>query len=120
MTGALTLPWPPSTNRYWRRVGGRVLISAEGRAYRTTVGTAVLQQRPGRFGAARLAMHITATPGDRRRRDLDNLLKALQDSLEHAGVYADDGQIDDLHIVRAPLVVGAGTVFVLISQMEAA
>jgi crossover junction endodeoxyribonuclease RusA len=37
---------------------------------------------------------MDAFPPDRRRRDLDNLLKALLDSIEHAGVYEDDSQID--------------------------
>jgi crossover junction endodeoxyribonuclease RusA len=45
-------------------------------------------------------MHVTATAPDHRRRDLDNILKALQDSLQDAGVYNDDHQIDDLRITR--------------------
>lgn len=38
---------------------------------------------------------------DRRRRDLDNMPKALFDGLTHAGVWTDDSQIDDLRIVRS-------------------
>lgn len=41
-------------------------------------------------------------PPDRRKRDLDNLLKSLLDGLEGAGVFKDDAQIDDLQIVRRP------------------
>lgn len=45
MAAELILPWPPSTNRMWRHVaiGGcpRVLLSAEGRAYRLAVQRAV-------------------------------------------------------------------------------
>ncbi|MEY4713325.1 MAG: hypothetical protein RIS88_2775 [Pseudomonadota bacterium] len=37
---------------------------------------------------------------DRRRRDLDNTLKATQDAMTHAGIWDDDSQIDDLRIVR--------------------
>ena len=33
----LSLPWPPSVNVYWRHVGAKVLISAEGRAYAKSV-----------------------------------------------------------------------------------
>jgi crossover junction endodeoxyribonuclease RusA len=44
---------------------------------------------------------IQAWLPDRRRRDLDNLLKAVQDALAHAGVYDDDSQIVDLRIRRA-------------------
>ena len=42
---------------------------------------------------------MDAFPPDRRRRDLDNLPKAVQDSIAHAGVFEDDSQID-LLIVR--------------------
>lgn len=48
----------------------------------------------------RLSMHVSMWPPDRRRRDIDNPLKALLDACEHAGCYEDDGQIDELHIVR--------------------
>jgi crossover junction endodeoxyribonuclease RusA len=48
----------------------------------------------------RLAVHITLFPPDRRKRDVDNILKALLDACEHAGCYESDSQIDELHIVR--------------------
>jgi len=47
-----------------------------------------------------MSVFITATPPDKRVRDLDNILKSLLDSLVHAGVILDDSLIDDLHIVR--------------------
>ena len=37
---------------------------------------------------------MDAFPPDRRRRDLDNLLKPALDALQHAGVYEDDSQVD--------------------------
>jgi crossover junction endodeoxyribonuclease RusA len=46
-------------------------------------------------------MTVIATPPDHRRRDLDNILKALQDSMQAAGVYNDDHQIDDLRVTRS-------------------
>lgn len=101
MTSALTLPYPPSLNRYWRSVPGMSpKISAEGRAYRRDV-IEILSKGPGvRFGSDRLAVAILTHAPDRRRRDLDNIPKALLDALEHAGIYEDDGQIDDLRITR--------------------
>ncbi len=96
------LPWPPSVNRYWRSVGGRVLISADGRAYRDTVRALVLADRVT-HGAARVRVTIEASPPDRRRRDLDNLLKAPLDALTHAGLWCDDEQIDALTITREPV-----------------
>lgn len=94
----LTLPWPPSVNRYWRNVRGRTLLSKEGRVYRQTVLSA-LQTRSQCF-RGRLAVIIDAFPPDRRRRDLDNLLKGPLDALQAAGLYLDDSQIDRLTIER--------------------
>ena len=98
----LELPYPPSLNRYWRNLGDRVLISKAGRAYRANVLAAVFEQLgAGRTRVdARLKVEITVYPPDRRRRDLDNVCKAVLDSLAHAGVYGDDSQIDDLRVLR--------------------
>ena len=87
------LPWPPSVNRYYRHVGYRVLISREGRRYRTVV---VSRLRGVRKLTGDLRLEAECYPPDRRRRDLDNLLKSLQDSLVHAGVMEDDSQIKEL------------------------
>lgn len=100
---SVTLPFPPSLNTYWRHVGPKVLISAAGRSYRTAVGDVVLMSvRRTRPLLGRLALRIEAQPPDRRVRDLDNLLKAPLDALTHAGLWGDDGQIDELTIVRLP------------------
>jgi len=97
----LTLPWPPSVNHYWRHVGARVLISRQGREYRRAVIRDLqLQTFPPSGKHHRLAVNINVFPPDRRRRDLDNLLKSVLDAMEHAGVYADDAQIDQLIVSR--------------------
>jgi Holliday junction resolvase RusA-like endonuclease len=41
---------------------------------------------------------VECYPPDRRRRDLDNLLKCLQDSVTAAGVLDDDSQIKRLEM----------------------
>ncbi len=94
----MTLPYPPSINHYWRRVGHRTLISREGRTFRRNV--CALLGGGGPPTAGRIALAMDAFPPDRRRRDLDNLPKAVLDSLAHAGVYEDDSQIDLLIIRR--------------------
>ena len=94
----LTLPYPPSVNHYWRRVGPRTLISREGRTFRKNVcallspGNGNGPRKPPAGG--RIALAMDAFPPDRRRRDLDNIQKPVLDALEHAGVYEDDSQID--------------------------
>lgn len=105
--GPFELPYPPSVNHYWRRVGRATLISREGRRFRKAVCSA-LAARPGRNPplAGRLAVFVTVCPPDRRRRDLDNVQKALLDALEHGGVYRDDAQIDLLVVERGPVTPG--------------
>ena len=97
----LTLPWPPSVNRYWRAFKGRVIISAEGRAYRKAVADQVLIQRGAKHYDGKMKVEIEAWRPDNRRRDLDNLLKAALDGCTHAGVWEDDSNIVDLHIYWA-------------------
>ena len=108
----IVLPFPPSANRYWRhpttgKLAGRHLISADGRVFREQVQTNAIAERWPRFGAdARLAVRILAFMPDKRRRDLDNILKAALDALTHAGVWGDDSQVDSLLIERAPTLGG--------------
>ena len=117
----IELPFPPSVNRYWRSVKGRVLISKEGREYREKVVWRVrqnMQQHKRSYGDDRLSVLIVAYPPDARRRDLDNLPKAVLDALQHAGLYKDDSQIDDLHITRG-VIIKPGKLVVTISSIEA-
>jgi len=102
----LTLPWPPSVNKYWRTFQGRMIISAEGRSYRKAVADQVLIQRGARHYTGKLRVQIEAFRPDNRRRDLDNLLKAVLDGCTHAGVWEDDSNIVDLRIYWADSVGG--------------
>lgn len=112
----LVLPWPPSVNHYWAHVRGRAYITEQGRAFRDAVIWECRAKRirkiPGKLGVT-----IRACPPDARRRDLDNLNKAPLDALQHAGVYADDSQIDDLRIYRGPVLKG-GALHVQIAKLS--
>ena len=94
----ITLPWPPSVNRYWRTFRGRMIISAEGRAYRKAVAEQVLLQGAAKNIQEKMIVEIEAFRPDNRRRDLDNLLKAALDGCTHAGVWEDDSKIGRAHV----------------------
>lgn len=102
----LSLPWPPSVNHYWRSYRGMVVISEAGRKYRAAVAEQVFLQLRGKSTIGKLKVTIEAWRPDNRRRDLDNLLKAVLDSMGHAGLYIDDSLIVDLRIYWAPEIAG--------------
>ena len=103
---AFALPWPPSNNHYWLvlrkgKLAGQVIISTEGKQYRKAVADLVLEGRiPAQRLTGKLAVWIHVLPPNNLRRDLDNLPKAVLDSLSKAGVIRDDCDIDDLRITR--------------------
>lgn len=47
-----------------------------------------------------LEVEILAYPPDKRKRDLDNIKKALFDALQNVGLFEDDCQICDDHTTR--------------------
>ncbi len=102
------LPYPPSVNHYWRRVGPRTLISRGGRAFRQAV-CSILAAEEREPLAGPLEVSILLFPPDHRRRDIDNVQKALLDALQHAGVYRDDSQIVRLTIEKRHLIPGGKT-----------
>lgn len=98
------MDYPPSVNHYWRRApnGKGMYITADGKAYRS----AAMEHRPESpiHGEVKLGLELTVP--DKRRRDIDNVLKAILDAIGHAGIYEDDSQIVELHVrkvgVEAP------------------
>ncbi|MEQ8789501.1 MAG: RusA family crossover junction endodeoxyribonuclease [Pirellulaceae bacterium] len=104
----LELPYPPSINHYWRRVGSRTLISREGRRFRQNV-MAILAAMSVEPMSGPLEVDVQVFPPDNRRRDVDNVQKALLDALEHGGAYGDDSQIVRLTIEKGEPVDGGKT-----------
>ena len=89
---SLHLPYPPTINHYWRRVGAQTKISGEGRRFRREV-IGILRELKVKAISGPVKVDILACRPDRRRRDIDNILKSLLDALHHAGAYEDDSQI---------------------------
>jgi len=75
-----------------------MVLSRDGRRYREAVAGLVwrhlCQEGEGVcFGESDLEVAIEAYPPDRRRRDLDNLLKPILDALQYAELFTDDSQV---------------------------
>lgn len=116
VTVTLDLPYPPSINHYWRRVGARTILSRKGREYRARVLAQLgMATEPALRGP--LAVEIKVSAPDRRRRDLDNVLKALLDAMQHANVYVDDSQVVWLLVEKHPPRDG-GSVQVTITELQ--
>lgn len=105
----LELPYPPSINHYWRRVGPRTLISREGHRFRERV-MAILAALRIQPLIGRLAVRVEIYPPDNRRRDIDNVQKALLDAMQHGGAYGDDSQIVRLAIEKREPIEGGKTI----------
>jgi crossover junction endodeoxyribonuclease RusA len=109
---ALTLPFPPTINHYYGIRGKSRFIRPAGVKFRAVVAEIVAEAGHKTLEGS-VGVFIRVFPPDRRKRDLDNLLKALQDALTHAGVWLDDSQIQDLHIVSDAVIKGGQTKIVI-------
>jgi len=61
-------------------------------------------------------LEIELRAPDRRSRDMDNSLKALQDVLTSYNVWRDDSQIDEL-IVRRGAIISGGQAIIMITEL---
>ncbi len=107
------LPYPPTVNHYWRIGNGRLYISDEGKQYQRRV-CAILSDAPKQSG--RLSVAVGVRPPDKKKRDLDNVLKCLLDAITKAGVWRDDSVIDRLLVERRDVKTG-GMVEVVIDAI---
>lgn len=99
---SLTLPFPPSLNRAYRAVAGRVVLSKAARQYGVAVRNALPAGRVERI-AGRLRVIVTVHPPKRlvgRTWDVANREKLLSDALTKAAFWRDDSQIDSFRVDR--------------------
>ena len=91
----LTLPYPPSANRYWRNFRGRMVQSKAAREY-------IEQVRLAHSGHDLMEGQVVVTVSlyrPRKSGDLDNFFKVALDALQGV-VYKDDKQVIEIHAYR--------------------
>lgn len=128
----LELPYPPSLNHY--KTLGRLTLTAKGKLYQPRIDTTHtkryyyevwfrinhLKAKEGlkTFGSAKICMELDVYPPDARKRDLDNICKCSIDSLQRAGLFDDDYQIDRLVVQRMDII-QSGKLVVRIHELGA-
>ena len=115
---AMSLPYPPSVNHLWLRTRRGVHLSKEGRLYKQQVAELVRTVGKPRLYERMVRVELVLYPPDARRRDLDNVLKILLDSLTYARVWHDDEQVDQISIRRGEPVKNSGQCLVKVWQLE--
>jgi crossover junction endodeoxyribonuclease RusA len=96
----VALPYPPTVNHYYVRSRFGVVLGARGREYREVVRAALQEKGVPAFSREALSFTLAVFPPDKRVRDLDNVIKAVQDAATHAGLWPDDFSICELHVIR--------------------
>ncbi len=95
----IELDFPPSLNTMYpsSRNGGRHL-SKRGKAFKDNAYGMILEQH-GIFKpfTGPIKVTIEVVPPDKRKRDLDNLIKPTLDALVNANVMMDDSQIKAIY-----------------------
>lgn len=121
------LPYPPTVNTYWRSIIMKskytgepriqLLISKRGRQFQRDLKW-WFDFYCGKSMKGNLKFEADFHPPDKRRRDLDNLLKSIIDALCKAGAYENDDQIQEIH-VRFGKPMKGGKSYVTLSQLPA-
>jgi crossover junction endodeoxyribonuclease RusA len=124
----LTLPYPPSVNNYKKL--GRLVKTKSGKTYQQRLNSDETKtfyyqvymlskmQVPsewGKFassGTISYDLRVTVSPPDKKRRDIDNILKVLLDSLVRAHIINDDSQIHRLYVEKLDTMDGQVTVII--------
>jgi len=101
------LPFPLSSRKYY--IKGRILSKAA-REYRLAVAECLIEQNLVLSIQDSVEFTVVLFVPDRRRRDLDNYMKSLQDALTHAGLWDDDSLINHLDVYRGEVIKGGSCV----------
>ena len=103
---------PPTVNHYWLQKGFRKILSKRAQEFRKEIAVACAGQ--AQFEGS-VAVSISYSPPDKRKRDIDNIVKPILDALQFAGVFKDDYQVKTITATRRDVCRGGSVVI----QIEA-
>lgn len=112
----LVLPFPPTANTNVRHARGAHYLTREHKSFRQRAWFAWHVAKTSPL-VGPIAVELVVLMPDRRRRDLDNLIKPVLDALQYAGAYKDDSQVADLHIINNGITAG-GSLTVRAFQLQ--
>ena len=107
-----TLP-VPKTNRYIRRKNGRVFKSPRVIHWESRALWELKKQYTGEVLKEPLSVEVYLFLPDNRKRDIDNMLKTLWDTLEKAKIIENDNLIYETKTVKVKKRKTHGTVIVI-------
>src|SRR5688572_11689018 len=90
---------PPSANRWWRNVNGRMVTSQAAREYKEHVANECLTQRVQKIGAPRSVRVRVVWHRSRKSGDLDKRIGILLDALQGVA-YDSDAQVNWINAER--------------------
>jgi crossover junction endodeoxyribonuclease RusA len=93
------LPYPPSVNHYWLARGKKRFISGAGRKFRRDAFY-LIKAAQARLIEGDCHVRVELYMPDKRKRDIDNILKPILDILQYSGVIRDDSQVCALSVAR--------------------
>ena len=128
----LILPFPPSVNHY-KKIG-RTVVTKKGKSYQARINSpetklfyyevwlkirslsAAKRMEMAPHSTIVLQVCIDLHPPDKRRRDVDNNIKIILDSLVRGGLIEDDSQIHRL-VVEKKGIIPQGQTIVRIEEL---
>ena len=103
---------PPTVNHYWLQRGLRRFLTKRATAFRRDIKD---HCKGHRLDGA-LSVRIDYHPPDRRKRDIDNIIKPILDALQHAHLFEDDYQVQKITAIRKSKVVEGGLVLIKVLE----
>lgn len=114
----LYLPFPISTNRLWRPVGGTLVCTARYRTWKRAAGNEINRQRPGRIKGTFTARIVLEKRTGRQRIDADNGTKCLLDILQTHGIIENDALATQVSVMFSPAMDGAYVVLTAVASIS--